>query len=172
MRLRVRNGAPSVQPRVSNNKELVRAMTYRKLGALVAVGAIAFVFATDETNARAGGVGVAGAPHAGVARPAPHAINGPRAFRHRGRFNGGFFWPGYGDAYGAYPTDTPVAAPLKGPLSGPDEVRYTTTQDVPWDWAHRFPPNVTPSDRPYVPGCGAEAVDVGGGKTVNVIRCY
>ena len=58
------------------------------------------------------------------------------------------------------------------PLSGPPEVRYTYTQDVPWDWAHRFPPNVTPSDRPYVPGCGAEAVDVGGGKTDNVIRCY
>jgi hypothetical protein len=147
-------------------------MTYRKLGALVAVGAIAFAFATDETNARAGGVGVAGAPHAGVARPAPHAITGPHAFRHRGRFNGGFFWPGYGDAYGAYPTDTPVVTPLKGPLSGPDEIRYTTIQDVPWDWAHRFPPNVTPSDRPYVPGCGSETVDVGGGKTVNVIRCY
>ena len=145
-------------------------MTYRKLGALVAVSAIAFAFATNETAARTGGVGVA-APHAGVGtvRPVPHAIN---AFRHRGRFNGGFFWPGYGDAYGAYvPTDTPVA-PLKGPLSGPDEIRYTTIQDVPWDWAHRFPPNVAPSDRPYVPGCGSEAVDVGGGKTVNVIRCY
>jgi len=175
MRLRARNGAPSVQPRVSNNKELVRAMTYRKLGALVAVGAIALVFATNETVAGTGGVGAAAAPHAGMAtaRPAPHTINGLHGFRHRGRFNGGFFWPGYGDAYGAYaPTDAPVGAPLKGPLSGPDEVHYTTTQDVPWDWAHRFPPNVTPSDRPYVPGCGAEAVDVGGGKTVNVIRCY
>jgi len=147
-------------------------MTYRKLGALVAVGAIAFAFATDEASARAGGIGVAGAPHAGIVttRPTPHALHN---FRHRGRFNGGFFWPGYGDAYGAYPpTGEPIATPLKGPLSGPDEVRYTTIQDVPWDWAHRFPPNVTPSDRPYVPGCGAEAVDVGGGKTVNVIRCY
>jgi hypothetical protein len=155
---------------VSNNKELVRAMTYRKLATLVAVGAIAFAFGTSETIARPG-VGGAAAPHAGVGtvRPAPHAFNG---FRHRGRNVGGYFWPGYGDGYGAYaPTDAPVA-PLKGPLSGPDEIRYTTTQDVPWDWAHRFPPNVTPSDRPYVPGCGAEAVDVGGGKTVNVIRCY
>jgi hypothetical protein len=156
---------------VSNNKELVRAMTYRKLGALVAVGAIAFAFATNEAVARSGGVAAAAAPHAGVGtvRPAPHAING---FRHRGRNVGGTFWPGYGDAYGAYgPTDAPVA-PLKGPLSGPDEVRYTTIQEVPWDWAHRFPPNVAPSDRPYVPGCGSESVDVGGGKTVNVIRCY
>jgi hypothetical protein len=172
MRLRARNGAPSVRPRVSNNKELVRAMIDRKLAALVAVGAIAFAFATNEAFARPGGVAGTAAPHTGVGtvRPAPHAING---FRHRGRNAGGTFWPGYGDGYGAYgPTDTPIAGPLKGPLSGPDEVHYTTTQDVPWDWAHRFPPNVTPSDRPYVPGCGSESVDVGGGKTVNVIRCY
>ena len=143
-------------------------MTYRKLGALVAVGAIALVFATNETAARAGGVGVTAAPHAGVGtvRPVPHALHG---FRHHNRFNNGFFWPGYGDAYGAY---APTDAPMTSPLAGPNEVHYTYTQDVPWDWAHRFPPNVTPSDRPYVPGCGAEAVDVGGGKTVNVIRCY
>jgi len=154
---------------LSNNKELVRVMTYRKLGALVAVGAIALAFATNETSARAGGVGVAAAPRTGTAtvRPAPHALHN---FRHRGRFNGGFFWPGYGDdAYGAYGA---ASAPIASPLAGPNEVHYTYTQDVPWDWAHRFPPNVTPSDRPYVPGCGAEAVDVGGGKTVNVFRCY
>ena len=144
-------------------------MTYRKLGALVAVGAIAFAFATSETMARSGGVGVAAAPHAGVGtvRPVPHAFNGSR---HRGRNVGGYYWPGYGDdAYGAYGA---ASAPITSPLAGPNEVHYTYTQDVPWDWAHRFPPNVTPSDRPYVPGCGSEAVDVGGGKTVNVIRCY
>jgi hypothetical protein len=143
-------------------------MTYRKLGVLIAVGAITLVFATNEAVARTGGVGLAGAPHAGIGtiRPTPHALHN---FRHRGRFNGGFFWPGYGDAYGAY---APIEAPITSPLAGPNEVHYTYTQDVPWDWAHRFPPNVTPSDRPYVPGCGADAVDVGGGKTVNVFRCY
>ncbi len=149
-------------------------MTYRKLGALVAVGATAFAFATNETIARPGGVVGAAVPHTGTAttRLTPHAFNRLHGLRHRGRFNGGIFWPGYGDAYGAYaPTDASVA-PLKGPLSGPDEVHYTYTQDVPWDWAHRFPPNVTPSNRPYVPACGAEAVGVGGGKTVNVITCY
>jgi hypothetical protein len=148
-------------------------MTYRKLAALAAAGAIALVFATNETVARPGAV--AAGPRAGIApvRPAPHAFNGLHGIRHHGRFGGGFYWPGYGDSYGAYPpTGEPITTPLKGPLSGPDEVRYTYTQDVPWDWAHRFPPNVTPSDRPYVPGCGAESVDVGGGKTVNVFRCY
>jgi hypothetical protein len=145
-------------------------MTYRKLAALVAVGAIALVSATNETVARPGAGGAG--PRGGIApvRPIPHALNN---FRHRGRFNGGFFWPGYGDSYGAYaPTGEPITARLKGPLSGPDEVRYTYTQDVPWDWAHRFPPNVAPSNRPYVPGCGAESIDVGSGKTVNVFSCY
>jgi hypothetical protein len=142
-------------------------MTYRKLAALAAVGAIALVFATNETMARPGGAPVAAGPRATIApvRPIPHGLHG---FRHRGGF-GGVYWPGYGDAYGAY---APTAEPITAPLGGPNEVHYTYTQDVPWDWAHRFPPNVTPSDRPYVPGCGAEAVDVGGGKTVNVIRCY
>ena len=147
-------------------------MTHRTLAALAAAGAIALALATTETIARTGGVGAAAAPHAG-AGTARHVRHGLHGIRHHNGFNGGAYWPGYGDAYGATtPTDAPIAAPLKGPLSGPDEVRYTTTQEVPWDWAHRCPPNVTPSDRPYVPGCGAEVVNVGGGKTVNVIRCY
>lgn len=141
-------------------------MTYRKLGALVAVGAIALAFATDEASARAGGAGVAAAPQAGVTMRA-HASHG-HGFRHRGRHVGGYVWPGYGDAYDAYVP----AGPITAPFAGSNEVRYTTTYDVPWDWVHRFPPNVIPSDRPYVPGCGGESVDVGGGKTVNVIRCY
>jgi hypothetical protein len=143
-------------------------MTKRKFAALVAtVGAIALVSSAGEASARGA---LAGAPaRAGLAtvRPMPHGLHGLR--QHHGRFNGGFFWPGYGDAYGAY---APTTAPVTAPLAGPNEVRYTYTYDVPWDWAHRFPPNVTPSDRPYVPGCGAETVDVGGGKTVNVFRCY
>ena len=139
-------------------------MTYRKYGALVAsLSAIALVCAASEASARAAG-GAPGRGGVGVVRPAPHGLHG---FRH-GRFNGGFFWPGYGDTYGAYaPTSEPIAPP-----TGSNNIHYTYTYDVPWDWAHRFPPNVTPSDRPYVPGCGAESVDVGGGKTVKVFRCY
>lgn len=142
-------------------------MTYRTYGALVAsLSAIALVFAASETLARPGG-GAPGHGGIGMVRPLPH---GPNAFRHHGRNNGGLFWPGYGDdAYGAYGA---TGAPVTAPLAGPNEVHYTYTYDVPWDWAHRFPPNVTPSDKPYVPGCGAESVDVGGGKTVNVFRCY
>src|ERR1700753_3990907 len=106
---------------LSNKQELVRIMTYRKLAALAAVGAIALVFTTNETVARTGGVGLAAAPRTvAPVRPAPHALHG---FRNRNRFNGGFYWPGYGDAYGAY---APMDAPIASPLRGPHEARYTT----------------------------------------------
>jgi len=60
------------------------------------------------------------------------------------------------------------------PTSG--DIHYTQTYDVPWDWAHRFPPAVAPSDRPYVSSCSAETLKVPGRygieQTVNVTRCY
>jgi hypothetical protein len=56
------------------------------------------------------------------------------------------------------------------------DIRYTYSYDVPWDWAHRFPPAVAPSDRPYVSNCPVESVTVPGRggqeRTVNVMRCY
>jgi hypothetical protein len=56
------------------------------------------------------------------------------------------------------------------------DVQYTYKYDVPWDWAHRFPPSVTPSSRPYVPSCTDESVTVpgrdGAEHSVNVTRCY
>lgn len=55
-------------------------------------------------------------------------------------------------------------------------MHYTYTYDVPWDWAHRYPPAVIPSERAYVPECPEQTVTVAGkgGKeqTVNIIRCY
>jgi hypothetical protein len=60
------------------------------------------------------------------------------------------------------------------PPSG--DVQYTYKYDVPWDWAHRFPPNVTPSNRPYVPSCTDESVTVPGrdgtDHSINITRCY
>lgn len=57
------------------------------------------------------------------------------------------------------------------------DIHETYTYDVPMDWAHRFPPNVIPSDRPYIVSCPVEVVRVGGGNrgrphTVNITRCY
>ena len=66
-----------------------------------------------------------------------------------------------------------MAADINQSITG--DIRYTYTQDVPWDWPHRFPPMVAPSDRPYVQSCAAETVTVpgrNGERTVNIMRCY
>ena len=87
----------------------------------------------------------------------------------------GFFYGPGGYFYGPgdYGTGGEPMPEVNQPMSG--DVRYTYSYDVPWDWAHRFPPAVTPSDRPYVSSCPVEAVTVpgrNGERTVNVIRCY
>jgi hypothetical protein len=145
---------------------MVRAMSFKKYSALIAsLSAVALMLATSEASARAAGSrGGMTAPHMIGHRPFVHG------FRHRGPF-GSVVWPGdYGDssAYGQAPAEV---AP-----SGSNDVHYTYTYDVPWDWAHRLPPQVAPSDRAYVPSCSVEGVTVPGNNgethTVNVTRCY
>jgi hypothetical protein len=145
-------------------------MAYRVVGALVAaVSFVALVGAAEESFARSGaGPAVAGAAVARPIAPAPTA----RPFRHHhGRTGFGGFWPtagGYydGASYGGAPAID---------VTQPSNVHYTYTYDVPWDWVHRFPPAVVPSERPYAPSCTTEVVIVpgrGGEQTVNVTRCY
>jgi hypothetical protein len=145
-------------------------MSYRLYGAFIAsLSVLAFMLAANETFARSGG-----APRGGVVAKPP--ISHPpvgHSFRHHRRGVVGPFWPAVGGfAYG--PTNDQPIADVPQSISG--DFRYTYTYDVPWDWAHRYPPMVAPSDRPYVSSCGAEAVTVPGrgGKehTVNVMRCY
>jgi hypothetical protein len=149
--------------------ELVRTMTYKIYGAFVAsLSVLALMVATNETFARSG------TAVRGGFTPA-HAMAHPsvgQSLRHFRRRNAALVWasgdPFYGSGYGD------AGADVTQPTSG--DVHYTTTYDVPWDWAHRFPPMVSPSDRPYVPSCPTEAVTVTGrnGKeqTVNVTRCF
>jgi hypothetical protein len=144
-------------------------MTHRLYGALVAsLGAAALLLAATEGFARSGT-----APRgAGVAAPHAHSP-GARAFRHHGR-NRGYPWPAAGGfLYGA-PNGGEPAVDVPQSISG--DFRYTYTYDVPWDWAHRYPPAVTPSDRPYVSNCHAETVTVPGRggteQAVNIMRCY
>jgi hypothetical protein len=143
-------------------------MTSRRVGALTAsLSVVALMLAANETFA-----GTAAVSHGGVT--ATHSFSHPsvaQSFRHHRRNNLGTFWPGGDFSYG--PNGEPVGD-VGQPASG--DVHYTYTYDVPWDWAHRYPPNVVPSDRPYVPGCGAETVTVPGRggreQTVNITRCY
>jgi len=62
---------------------------------------------------------------------------------------------------------------MSGPAGGP---QYSTPDIIPWDWAHRFPPMIARTDKPYVTTCPTETVTVpdgrGGRGQVNVTRCY
>ena len=148
-------------------------MAYRMYWAFIAtVSAAALLLATNETFARSG-VAPGGFS---AARPIPNASAAPW-FRHHRRHNFGTWWPGAGGYYYGASSDERLADSLSDvtqPMSR--DIRYTYTQDVPWDWAHRYPPNVAPSDRPYVSSCSSEPVTVPGRngeeKTINITRCY
>jgi hypothetical protein len=168
MRLRARKARLSVRWGCLVTNELVRAMTYRMYGAFIAfLGVAALMLTTSETFARSGA-----APRGGFTSPhsRPSAAH---SLRHHRRNNVGLLWPGAGGFFDR-PSNGEPLADASQPISG--DIRYTYTYDVPWDWAHRYPPAVVPSDRPYVSSCPAETVTVPGrgGKvqTVNITRCY
>jgi hypothetical protein len=147
-------------------------MTFPEYATMVTSASIAALICSATAAAAAS----AAAPRAAFA--ATHQSMHPPAvgvFRrhHRHGVAGGFFWPGYGeDFYG--PSNSAPLVEGAPPTSG--DVQYTYKYDVPWDWAHRLPPNVTPSTRPYVPSCTDESVTVpgrdGADYSVNVTRCY
>ena len=76
-----------------------------------------------------------------------------------------------------------------GPFGGlnvdvyrPDDIRFTCTYDIPWDWVHRCPPSffagppVPPAPTVALrPGCAGQTVTVPGAdgkdQTVNMLRC-
>jgi hypothetical protein len=143
-------------------------MTYRIYPAIIAsLSAIAMMLAANVTFARSGA-----APRAAFA--STHSIAHPSALRplrhHRGN-NAGTFWPGAGDGF-YEPSNGELTADVGQPLSG--DVHYT--YDVPWNWAHQYPPIITPSGRPYIPSCPTQTVTVPGhdGKrqAVNITQCF
>ncbi|HXI08736.1 MAG: hypothetical protein ACRC1G_16980 [Bradyrhizobium sp.] len=146
-------------------------MTLKMFGIVASVSAVALTLSAGDAFARGGRGGVAAAPNVRAAVP----VNA-RPFAHH-QLRRGFatgFWPGGGFYYGGGPYGEPLA---DAGLPPSNDVNYTYTykQDVPWDWAHRYPPNVIPSDRQYVPACSNEPVTVpgrDGEHTVNVMRCY
>ncbi|MBW7974832.1 hypothetical protein [Bradyrhizobium sp. BR 10289] len=150
----------------------------RSFGALFAsLSAAALLLSPSDSFARPGGAaphGVVGAapPSGPVARP-PIASGA----RFRGRNAPWVYWPGGGGFYyGGYSAGNDNQPFVDMGQRVSEDVRYTYTYDVPWDWTHRYPPNVVPSDRPYVSSCPTEQVTVpgrgGGEHTVNIMRCY
>jgi hypothetical protein len=144
-------------------------MMYRKYGVLIAsLGVVALMLAASEASARSGAAG-----RGGLA--STHSLSRPsiaHSFRHHRRGGFGEFWPGDEGFYG--PSGGEPLVDATPPGSG--NIHTTFTYDVPWDWAHRYPPAVTLSDRPYVSSCPTETVTVrgrgGGEQAVNVMRCY
>jgi hypothetical protein len=130
------------------------------------LGVVAIILFPSETFAAAGSAHGAGSRH-----PAFHPLTS-RSLHHHGRNAGGVFWPGDEGYYG--PSGSEPGVEVAQP--GTADVHHTYTYDVPWDWAHRYPPAVAPSDRAYVPECPAQTVTVPGRdgteKTVNIVRCY
>jgi hypothetical protein len=138
-------------------------------GALIAsLSAAALMLAANETFARSGAAvhGAFASTHSISHRPLA------RSLRHHGRNNLGNFWPGVED----YSNGPSNGAPLVDGTQPTSDVHTTYTYDVPWDWAHRYPPNVTPSDRPYVSSCPEETVTVprrnGEDQIISIMRCY
>ena len=107
--------------------------------------------------------------------------NRRNAFFQRNRRNNTFF-PATGGFFGGPWDGVPnldVAQPM-GPLS--NDFTYTYKYDVPWDWAHRYPPSffASPPEPPappvfYRPGCAAQTVTAPGAdgkdQTITMVRC-
>ena len=143
-------------------------MTHKMYGALVAsVGAVALLLGASETFARSGA-----APHGAFhsAHSISHRSLARQALRRNRGNDGGIFWPGGGFYDDGSSSSEPLADGAQPSPSG--DVHYTYKYDVPWDWAHRFPP----AEHPYVPSCPAENVTVPGHggeqQTVRITRCY
>ena len=122
--------------------------------------------------------GVSAATHS-TAHPSLARLPNRLHRRNEGNFfpaTGGFFWDSE-PSEGITPSES---GPPSGPVSG--DINYTYKYDVPWDWAHRYPPGFfgSPPASPapavsYTPGCPAQTVTVPGAdgkdQTVTVVRC-
>jgi hypothetical protein len=154
------------------------AMTRKVSAALLMSLGMALTFSSSKTfGASATAPAPAASTHAPLVRPLTRAHDHHNA-RNIGRFRplvGSPFWgPWNGQRDVEY-------APV---VSGDRNYNFTYKLDVPWDWAHRYPPSffespVMPSSPPspviYNPGCPAQTVTVPGAngaqQTVSIVRC-
>jgi hypothetical protein len=152
-----------------------RAMMNKVYAALIMSFSVALTFASNQA------FGQSGASHGGVSA-STHSPILPSGTRHHNRRNGETFFPAAGGFFWGPSNGQPnveVAQPI-GPISG--DINYTYKFDVPWDWAHRYPPSFFAS--PPVPvsppvtydrGCPAQTVTVSGAngkdQTVTIVRC-
>jgi len=132
-------------------------MKFRMVGMLIAsLGVFAATLATSEAYAGSHGVF------------APKHFGSHRFHRHHHGLT--VVVP---DEYGI-PYDATLNTVMEGQPAptGRGAMSYTPVDDVPWDWAHRYPLNA----RAQAPGCHVETVTVpnsrGGNNEINITRCY
>jgi hypothetical protein len=139
---------------------------YKVYAAFLMSLGVALTLASNQA-AKAGHGGVSASMHSTFHRTFARSHHHGR--NRRDFFPGSFFEGPYDQPY------SDIAPPVSGPVSN-------DAYDVPWDWAHRYPPGFfesspQPSSPPmaYVPGCNKETVTVPGADgrdhTVNVVRC-
>ena len=153
-------------------------MMYKVRAASVMSISVALALASSQA------FGQSGAPQAGR-HASIHSISHPSVIRspnHRIRRNVGAFFPTTGAFFLGPSNVVPnaeVAQPV-GPVSG--DFNYTYKYDVPWDWAHRYPPSffASPPGLPappvnYQPGCAAQTITVPGAdgkdQSISMVRC-
>jgi hypothetical protein len=150
-------------------------MAYKMYAAFVASLGVALTLASNQTF---GGSGVAHGVAAASAHPTIHPSVTRSPNHHRGR-NIGTFFPAGGGYFWEPPSGEPIVE-LTQPMSG--DITYTYKYDVPWDWAHRYPPSFfagppKPPSPPvaFFPGCPKQTVTVPGAdgkdQTVTMVRC-
>ena len=160
-------------------------MMYKVCAAFTMSISMALVLASNQAFGQSGAAlgGRAASTHStshpSITRSLHHQ-NRSAMLHHRNRrniqpfFNGGFCC----ETLNGVP-NAEVAQPT-GPISG--DFTYTYKNDFPWDWAHRYPPNLfatppepIPPPVSYRPGCAAQAVTVPGAdgkdQTINMICC-
>lgn len=148
-----------------------RIMMHKMCAAFIMSASVALALASSQA------FGQSGAGHGGASASTHSTFRSGHQHNRRNAFvptTGGIFW---GPSNGV--PNVEVAQPV-APISG--DFTYTYKYDVPWDWAHRYPPSFfagsqEPSAPPvaYRPGCAAQSVTVPGAdgkdQTISVVRC-
>ena len=124
--------------------------------------------------------GPATAPAVAPAHATVHPSLAQSPHHHSGRRPGNFFPTTGGLVWDSQPSQEAVTPTVTGPISA--DINTTYKYDVPWDWAHRYPPGFfgtppAPTARAssYAPGCPAQTMTVPGAdgkdQTITVVRC-
>ena len=105
---------------------------------IASLSVVALVLAASETFADSG---VARSGEFAPPRPTFQPSGGRSLHYHRGI---GGFWPTAGGVFYGPSNDEPMVDARQPKTS--DDIRYTCTYDIPWDYVHRCPQVVAPRE--------------------------